>query len=97
MSVSFNLENNTLKVSGALERFYLGDKRHYQFPKVAQSIDIDLTKVVSVDTAGLAWLLKLVSFYQQHRLTVKISNVPEQLIALAGISNVLELLPIESK
>jgi len=97
MSSLISLENNTLTVSGVLERFNLGEKQHHRFPKVSDAIEIDLNAVSNMDTAGLAWLMKLVAFYQKRNCKVKISNVPDQLIALAEISNVLELLPIESK
>jgi len=97
MTVSYRLEQDRLIIAGALERFELSNKQLYQFPKAKGAVEIDLKLVTNFDTAGLAWLLKLVSFYQHRRCEVKISNVPDQLIALAEISNVLKLLPIESK
>ena len=97
MSVAIRLEQDSLLVEGALERFELGNKEFYRFPQATGALTINLEKVTNFDTAGLAWLLKVVSFYQKQGCQVKISNVPDQLIALAEISNVLKLLPIESK
>ncbi len=94
MTMSLLLEGQNLKIEGALDRFTLGAASCYKFPSANGAITIDLTDVKNTDTAGLAWLLKLVSHYQQSQ-SVTIINEPQQLIALADISNVLELLPIK--
>lgn len=87
--------NSKLSVIGALDRFNLGDKSFFVFAPVEGDIELDLAKSDTIDTAGLAWILKMVSIYQQNKKQVSISNAPSQLIALAELSNVLALLPIK--
>ncbi|NVK25772.1 MAG: STAS domain-containing protein [Gammaproteobacteria bacterium] len=88
-------KKNQLSVVGALDRFQLVRKEQFVFPNINEDeVFLDLVKAKNVDTAGLAWLLKLVSYYQSQKKVIAISNVPEQLIALAQLSNVLALLPI---
>lgn len=95
MSVSFSLENDTLIVAGKLDRFTLGAPACYRFPVTTGDITLDLSQVENTDTAGLAWLLKLIAHYQlKHQISI--INQPQQLLVLASISNVLELLPLKN-
>ena len=94
MSMSFEVEGQTLRILGELDRFTLGAPQNYQYPNMTGDITVDLKKVNNTDTAGLAWLLRLVSTYEQKGHQLTITNQPEQLIALASISNVLNLLPL---
>ena len=96
MAASITLTSDVLKLAGALDRFNLGDKAMYRYPKVTGDLTVDLTDVTATDTAGLSYLLDLIAFYESKSINVKISYIPEQLIALAQISNVLELLPLSS-
>nr|WP_300976196.1 STAS domain-containing protein [Alkalimonas sp.] len=54
----------------------------------------DLSQLQSIDTAGLAWLLKQLALARQAGLVVQLQHVPEQMRSLAKVSDVLELLPI---
>ncbi len=47
-----------------------------------------------MDTAGLAWLLHQVAQAAKLGLTIQMRHVPEQLISLAQLSDVLALLPL---
>ena len=96
MTMSMSVQDQVLTVTGDLDRFVLGNTKHYQFPAVSGDVTVDLAKVTSVDTAGLAWVLKLVCFYKSRQQAVLISNEPQQLIALASISNALNLLPLKN-
>lgn len=96
MTVKAKRDKSRLVVSGELDRFHLSDNALYQFQDFDQQVIIDLNAVSHIDTAGVAYLLKLVSHYQSQNKTVTISGASEQLIALANISNVLELLPLDS-
>lgn len=88
-------KDNRLSVTGELDRFHLVRQSQFCFPSIADGVVfVDLTDTHNVDTAGLAWLLKLVSYYKSKNKDISISNVPKQLIALAELSNVLALLPI---
>lgn len=96
MATSISLEGQTLAVKGDLDRFSLSDKSLYRFPNAKGELMLDLAEVSSVDTAGMAFILELLAHYEAKSTEVKISYLPEQLIALAQISNVLELLPESS-
>jgi anti-anti-sigma factor len=93
MSVTLQLNQDCLNVVGQLDRFQLSEKAALRFPKAPAELKLNLDQVDHFDTAGLAWILKLLKFYQSKQVSVEILNPPEQLIALAKISNVLELLP----
>lgn len=95
MSMSFSVDGQSLSVVGELDRFTLSEAAAYKYPTLNGAITVDLAKVSNTDTAGLAWLLKLVSNYKQHGHQVRVVNPPKQLIALASISNVLNLLPLD--
>lgn len=92
MELIFN--NNKIDVVGAIDRFNLVDDSLFSFKSVTSDVKIDLKGVTSVDTAGVAFVLKLVAYYQNTKLNVELTNPPAQLIALAEISNVLGLLPL---
>ncbi|MDU0113970.1 STAS domain-containing protein [Psychrosphaera aquimarina] len=87
--------NNTVNVVGAIDRFSLVDDALFNFQSMTADVTIDLNKVSSVDTAGVAFILKLVAHYQNAQLNVVLTHPPAQLIALAEISNVLGLLPLK--
>lgn len=97
MVASFESQADKLILYGDYDRFNLADKTLYRFPSLNGDITIDLAGVKSFDTAGLAFLLKMVSFYQKKSNRVIISNESSQLIALAEISNVIKLLPFAVK
>ena len=96
MSIELSATNDGLSIKGKLDRFNLSAQQIPRFPKVGDDVTIDLKDVSRSDTAGLAWLLKMVAFYQSKDKKVSIINQPEQLIALASISNVIELLPFQT-
>jgi len=58
--------------------------------------DIDLSKVARVDSAGLALLLEWSLAAREAGRVLRYSNVPPAVAALAGISDVSELLGAES-
>ena len=87
---------NGVAVDGALDRHNLVKKQQFRFPDLSgDSVHIDLKNAEPIDTAGLAWILKCLSYYQNCGKQTSILNAPEQLIALAELSNVLALLPIQ--
>jgi phospholipid transport system transporter-binding protein len=54
----------------------------------------DFSELALVDTAGLAWLLHQVAQAAKLKLNIQMRHVPEQLISLAQLSDVLALLPL---
>lgn len=95
MSFKLQHQDQTVVVFGELDRHHINGKRASYRPKLTADSQLDLAKVSTIDTAGLAWILKFVGHYKKQDLQISIINVPSQLIALAQISNVLALLPIE--
>lgn len=58
----------------------------------APHINIDLTAVSHVDSAGLALLLEWLRYGKQHNKVVRYMNIPAQLKSLAAISEVETML-----
>lgn len=56
---------------------------------------LNLEGVAHVDTAGLAWLVQLVSQCLDKKIDVRLHNLPESLQKLAKISDVERLLPLQ--
>jgi phospholipid transport system transporter-binding protein len=56
------------------------------------AVEIDLSRVVESDSAGLALLIEWMRLARKHNGSVVFTNVPPQLSALARISEVDELL-----
>ncbi|MDM7859445.1 STAS domain-containing protein [Alteromonas sp. ASW11-36] len=55
----------------------------------------DLHNIERIDSAGLAWLINLIRDCKTANLTVKFTNVPEDLLNIAKISDASVLLPLE--
>ncbi len=93
-SLSYQVDEGDIKLTGFIDRFTV--------PTLVKGIDIsrisiehlviDFSAVEKVDTAGLAWILKIMSQARQSGQTVKLTAIPEQLVNLAEISGVEQLL-----
>jgi phospholipid transport system transporter-binding protein len=93
-TLSYQVDEGDIKLTGFIDRFTV--------PTLVKGIDIsrisiehlviDFSTVEKVDTAGLAWILKIMSQARQSGQTVKLIAIPEQLIDLAEISGVEQLL-----
>lgn len=64
-------------------------------PSNAKTLNVNLEKVVKVDTAGLAWLIHLKELTLKSNITLVFHNVPKQLIDIARLSDVLPILSIQ--
>ncbi|NQZ08553.1 MAG: STAS domain-containing protein [Algicola sp.] len=92
--LSYQVDEGDIKLTGFIDRFTV--------PTLVKGIDIsrisiehlviDFSAVEKVDTAGLAWILKIMSQARQSGQTVKLTAIPEQLVNLAEISGVEQLL-----
>ncbi len=60
------------------------------------AIQLDLSGVGSIDSAGLALLIEWVSRARRSKCHLSFRNVPKQALALARISDVEKLLPLGS-
>ncbi|WP_076420109.1 MULTISPECIES: STAS domain-containing protein [Colwelliaceae] len=58
-----------------------------------KSLVIDLAGVVKADTAGLAWLLRLVEEARKTKSEISFHNIPQDLLKLAKLSAVDLFLP----
>lgn len=94
--MKFSKEGQTLLLSGNLDRYSLNRHSLSQLPKFEDKVVVCLKDVSATDTAGLAFLLKLVSDMDKAGINISIKNAPKQLIALASVSNVLGLIPINN-
>lgn len=56
------------------------------------NLTLDLQAVTRADSAGLALLIGLLRKAQQDGKSLKFSNVPAKLMAIAGVSGVAQLL-----
>lgn len=60
--------------------------------KTVENLCMDLSKVGSVDSAGLAWLLNLKRDALHDRVSITFSAVPDKLHQLAALSGVCSLI-----
>lgn len=68
------------------------DQSERQFHR--PTISVDLTGVSETDSAGLALIIEWVKSARAHQRTLTFENLPAQLVALARISEVDDLLGI---
>ncbi|QBY04788.1 STAS domain-containing protein [Thalassotalea sp. HSM 43] len=99
MSNDFTIDTNDdgqLAVVGELTRKSIIGKQQKVFADIVSqdSQDIDLSKLNKVDTAGLAWLIALFEFAAQKQIKINYSQPPLELVKLATLSRVNELLAL---
>jgi phospholipid transport system transporter-binding protein len=58
----------------------------FTFLTSAKHITIDLAKVSSTDSAGLALLIEWKKIARSHKIQLALKNIPKQLLMLAGLS-----------
>ena len=56
------------------------------FLTTAKHVTIDLSRVVSTDSAGLALMIEWIKYTRQHRTQIIFKNIPDQLLNLAKLS-----------
>lgn len=86
-------ETGEIVVEGVLDRHTVPSANftYYTEFQQGQTLVLDLTDVSKVDTAGLAWLIDLLSQLQQKGIHLKLHNSPEQLTKLIGLGHVENL------
>lgn len=102
MTPHWQLQDSQLIISGALDMGALTDDGWGQLSKAQQAQLSAQAKVVMlfkhvehVDSAGLAWVLNWIRDAKAHNVEFAMRDVPENLIQLARLSNVAELLPLD--
>lgn len=95
--IEFFIEGDLGKISGELTRStvpIISTKQRKRFLSQS-SATLDLAAVSKVDTAGLSWLFVLVEEAKVKNCQLKFFNASTELIKLAALSSVDNLLPIE--
>ncbi|MCJ8268055.1 MAG: STAS domain-containing protein [Psychrosphaera sp.] len=93
-TLSYQVDEGDIKLTGFIDRFTVPTLiKGIDISKISiEHLVIDFSAVEKVDTAGLAWILKVMSQARQSGQTVKLTAIPEQLVNLAEISGVEQLL-----
>jgi phospholipid transport system transporter-binding protein len=60
--------------------------KSFSFLKEAKEITIDLGRVTSTDSAGLALMIEWIRYSRHNRTQIAFKNIPEQLLNLAKLS-----------
>jgi phospholipid transport system transporter-binding protein len=97
LTVTFNKNNpNQLDVVGHLTRDLIAKlsspAKWFNTPQ----LNVDLLQVASVDTSGLAWMLVVIEQSKQKNIQITFSNLPDDLVKLAKLSAVDELIPLQN-
>ncbi|WP_371188062.1 lipid asymmetry maintenance protein MlaB [Thalassotalea maritima] len=87
----------SIQVIGDLTRKTIIGKQQKVFADIVngQHQAVDLSQLKNVDTAGLAWLLMLFQYAKQKQSTINYSQAPVELVKLAKLSRVDQLLNID--
>lgn len=95
MTLKIHRQNELISFAGELNRDTLMSYSPFDMlNKCSGSVIFDMQDLTSVDTAGLAWLLQQLGVARQKNLVITLHNVPAQLLSLAEVSAVSNLLPI---
>ena len=60
--------------------------KSFAFLKAGKEITIDLSRVSSADSAGLALMIEWIKYTRHKRISLHFKNIPEQLLMLAKLS-----------
>ena len=85
-----DLNATTLSVDWAVSKA----KQNLLLPS-DNALNLDLSKVAEVDSAGLAWLINMTRDCRTQNVQLSLSNVPKSLLKLAKISDVEHFLPLQ--
>jgi len=57
----------------------------FAFLKPDSTVTIDLSQVVTTDSAGLALIIEWIKYARNNRVKIKFNNIPQQLLKLATL------------
>ena len=60
--------------------------KSFSFLNGSKEVTIDLSRVSSTDSAGLALMIEWIKYTRHHRTQITFKNIPEQLLNLARLS-----------
>ena len=83
------LSDTSYFVEGDLTFFSLNKKtiKSFDFLNITKKICIDLEKVTSADSAGLALMIEWIKQSKLHSTNLTFKNIPQQLLTLARLSD----------
>jgi len=96
-ALTFDSKNNLIQISGELS-FATVNQVLEQSEKMFEPIidlDIDLAEVSRSDSAGLALLVHWIKQANSSNKKIVFHNIPKQMLAIADVSGLNEILPIQ--
>jgi len=93
------LETNEFALRGELNMQTvpaLAQSAHQLLAEAEGDIHLDLSGVTRADSAGLALLIDLARFARKRQCTVRFGHLPEQLGQIMRLSELHEILPIDT-
>lgn len=87
------LEQGQFSLSGELTRDSVADSALLSrlLQNTHPNVQLDLSAVTHVDTAGLAWLIHCLSELKKHNQQLKLHAIPQQLTKLMQLGQVSDL------
>jgi len=94
--LSFNSKQGVVHVVGALNRDSVPKawQERHSWADGTGLLNMDLSQLHAVDSAGLAMLIQLKAGLQKSQRELSLQNVNKQLVAFAAVSGVTELLSL---
>ena len=92
------LDDHGFRLSGELNMYSVASVANALRAPLAKAsgvIRIDLGGVTRSDSAGLALMLEWLREAREREVELHFINLPRQLLAIAGVSDLLPLLPLE--
>ena len=89
---------NAFSVSGELNMQTvpaISQMANGQLSGLSGEVSIDLSAVSRADSAGLALLIDWLRIAKRHRYKLAFRNLPEQLMQIAAVSELQDILPID--
>ena len=65
-----------------------------ELPSGAENLNLDLASISRSDSAGVALLIDVMQAAKSSKITLLFSNLPQQMQDIAGISGLIDILPI---
>lgn len=95
MTLNIEQRDDSVQFTGSLNRDTLMSYSPFTLlNNVRGTVRFDLSGLDAIDTAGLAWVIQQLAVAKDNGVTVKLCNVPRQLLSLADVSAVRSLLPV---
>lgn len=91
------VQDGVLKVTGEMNKVtvpqLVRDSRSYM-SQISGDIVVDLSAVERADSSGLAMLIEWMRMAKKSQRNIQYKNVPTQLMEIAGVSGLQDILPL---